>query len=520
MSLRVLRSAALTGILALLWALALCLPSTARGAGRAGGPWSLAFVVEGSVEMTRPWRESSRREALERALNLELRTLPLRASAAVWLAQPGGVEPLVPPSTALELKDLDLRLPQPRSGRVDLGPALAQASAWLAGQGGGSLVVVAADGLRGGSSLRALEAGGVFCHVLALAPAGGGQALAGLALAGGGSCFVADRPSRVLPLLHRAVLTCLTPARLLIEAHDPANRPLRLAYGLERRDALARRRQGLTGRVQQLLPGVYRLAWPASAPTGPAPVPARVSVAPRGLTMVSVGGRAKLAVEARDQQGRDPGWKLRVARLSDGLVLESSRRTPFELALFAGTYLVKALQQPLAWTVLLEAGRDRKLVVGPVGGLRVRLRGPQGPLRARYRLYDLLAQRPGGTGYTNQLLRVKPGPFRLELEVPPGLEREVVVPPGREVELALPAAGGVLVGRGRPGQVVEVVDQRGLAVASGPVNRVLPLLPGAYLVRLAQARGGGRQVRVEGGRLVTLPAGELLKSSPDRTKTR
>lgn len=484
-------------------------------AGPVGQPWSLAFVVEHSVDMTRPWMESQRRKAVEKALNLELRTLPLRISAGALLAGSDGVKTLVHPSTSLELKEIDLKLPQPTTSRADLGPAIEIAARWLQKRGGGSLIVIAANGSLAKSQLPSiLNADKIFVHVLALDPQDKGLALAQLALAGGGSYYMASQPGRVLTLLHRAVLTSLTPARLVIKAHNQTNQPLKLTYGLKRRDALSTDRQGLTGRVQQCLPGVYTLAWPKSAPTGPASPPPKIRVAPTGLSEVAVGGQAKLLVAALDKDGGELGWKMRVARLSDGLVLESSMRTPFELNLFAGSYLVKSLEQPLAWTVDLQAGQDQKILVGPVGSLSVKLKGPKGALRASYILQDLVAHRPGGTGYTNQLLRLKSGRYRLDLDVPPGLSKEVTISPAAKSEIVLPAAGGIIVSQGRTGQRVEVLDQAGRVVDTGLVNRVLPLLAGKYLVRLANVKGRDRLVLVKGGELVNIEAGDLAETRP------
>jgi hypothetical protein len=494
----------------LIWA---CTP--ARAAGPYGEAWSIAFVVEHSTAMTRPWMESQRRSAVEKALNLELRTLPLRISAGAWLAGLDRVKPLVYPSTSLELKEIDLKLSLPATSRADIAPAMEKAAKWLQARGGGSLIVIAANGPQAGSPLPSiLKAENIFVHVLALEPKAQAKALAQLALVGGGSYFMAKEPGRVLTFLHRAVLTSLTPARLVIKAHDQTNRPLKLTYGLNRRDALSTDRKGLTGRVQQCLPGIYNLVWPKSAPTGPAPPPPKIRVAPTGLSEVSVGGQAKLKVAAQDKDGGELGWKMRVARLSDGLVLESSLRTPFELNLFAGSYLIKSLEKPLAWAVELEAGRDQNILVGPMGSLNVKLKGPKGPLRARYVLQDLAARRPDGTGYTNQLLRLKSGRYRLDLEVPPGLSREVTVSPAAGTELDLPAAGGLIVSQGRSGHRIEVLDQTGRVVDTGLVNRVIPLLVGKYLVRLAQVKGRDKVVLIKGGELITIEAGELAETRP------
>jgi hypothetical protein len=507
-----LKLALKTGLL--LWFL-LWVGLPARAAGPPTQPWNLAIVVEHSAAMIRPWQGRKRSDVVEKALNLELRTLPLRISAAVWLAGFDRAEVIAGPSTSLELKEIDLKLPQAATVRADLLMAVEKAGGWLKKRGGGSLIVIAAQGPPKGFTLPSvLNSDRIFVHVLGLAPQDDAGTLAQLALAGGGAYFLAKEPGRVLTFLHRAVLTSLTPARLLVKAYDQTNQPLKFTYGLERSGALAFGRKGVTGRVQQCLPGVYDLVWPSPAPTAPAPPPAKISVAPTGLSEVPVGGKAKLKVAALDKDGREPGWRMRVARLSDGLVLEPSRHTPFELVLFSGSYLIKSLERPLAWTVALEAGQEKKLLVGPVGSLKVKLQGPKGPLRVRYDLEDLLAHRPGGTGYTNQVLRLKSGFYRLELEVPPGLKKEITISPAASLEIELPAAGGIMISRGRPGQRVEVLDLQGQMVDTGLVNRVLPLLPGKYLVRLAQVQGRERIVLVKGGALTTLEAGELAETRP------
>jgi hypothetical protein len=494
----------------LVWA---CIP--AHAAGTVGEPWSLAFVIEDSGAMNQAWLQTYPREAAEKALKLELRTLPLRINAAVWLASGRGTQVLIPPSTSLELKEVDPKLPQSATSRADLLSAVEQAAGWLEKMGGGSIIVIAtSDAPPGAPTPALLKTDNIFCHVVALDPKTQGGSLATLALAGGGSHFLAAKPNRLLTMLHRAVITAFTPARLVIKAHDQTNQPVKLTYGLKRRGELATNRRGITGRVQQCLPGVYDLAWPPAAPTGPAPPPAKVRVAPTGQSELQVGGQAKIKIAALDKDGREPGWKMRVSRLSDGVVLESERRTPFELNLFAGSYLIKSLVRPLAWTVDLRAGQDQKIVVGPVGSLRVGLKGPRGKLRARYTLQDLMARRPGGTGYTNQALRLKSGTYLLTLDVPPGLNRNVTITPAQETKLELPATGGLIVKSGKPGQKVEVLDRLGKVVDTGLVDRLLPLLPGKYLVCLAQPKGREKIVSIKGGELVTIEAGELSENRP------
>ena len=52
------------------------------------------------------------------------------------------------------------------------------------------------------------------------------------------------------------------------------------------------------------------------------------------------------------------------------------------------------------------------------------------------------------------------------------------------------------------------------SIQTGLVNRVLPLLAGKYLVRLARVKGRDRLVTIKSGELVNIEAWELAATKP------
>ncbi len=473
-------------------------------------PWHLGVVVDCSEVMDRPWQGSTRLLAAEAALKLELRTLPLRARVAVWLAGggEGQTREFVAPAQAGEVKGLGVILPS-LGGKADLAAGVAKASAWIASQGQGAVVVMAGPGGLEPGQVKALPVGGgkPFAHALCLGPedAAGVKGLEELALKGGGAYFEAARPDQASPLAHRAMILAVSPARLLVLAHDASNQPRRLVYGLERLDQLATRRRGLTQQEVQLLPGVYKLSWAEAGQVGPGPLPAKASLGPSGQTRLWVGGAGSLAVKALDAQGRTLPWAASVANLDTGKVEASEKRTPFEITLPAGYYRVKTTNPPMAWTVELGAGKEVDLVVGPQGRLNLRLTGPSGQVRAPYVLEDLMGVRAAGSGYTNQPLKLLPGRYRLTVGVAPPLVREVNISPGQELEPDLPPVGGLVLRREPRGLVLtyELTDPEGRTLATGASDRVLYAQPGRYLLRLKQPPAI-LEAEVEAGRLTAL----------------
>ncbi|MBI5524618.1 MAG: VWA domain-containing protein [Desulfarculus sp.] len=470
-------------------------------------PWRLALVVDCSQGMTQPWLGSTRLETLEPALQSELLSLPLRVRAGVWLVGggPGQAREFLAPRPAAEFKDLNLVMPR-LEGAADLAAGIKLAMAWLRGQGPGALVVISGAGSRLPTAALATAAGGPgpFCHVLALGPEDASQKdLQELALQGGGSYFRATKADQAAPLLRGAVLTALSPASLLVLAHDRENRPLSITYGLARRDLLALEPRGVSGRPCQLLPGVYQMAWPSGP--GPATPPAKVSVAVGGQTRLWAGGTGGLKVKALDPQGQELPWVASVANLETGKVEVPEKRTPYEATLPAGVYRVKVQRPPLTWTLELGAGKQVELVTGPQGSLTLTLNGPSGPWRVPFHLEDRLGLRPAGTGYTNSPMPLLPGQYRLRAEVVPPWQHEFTLAPGQELSLAMPLLGGILLRRDKTGQgqPFQVLDSQGQPLSAGVSDRPLPAQPGNYRLHLPQ-QGATLEVEVQAGQITAL----------------
>lgn len=497
---------------ALLLLLSVTLAAAWAGAARAAEPptWHLALVVDCSAGMTEPWLGGTRLDMLEPALQSELLSLPLRVRAGVWLVGggPGQVREFISPRPALDFRDTNLVLPRLGDG-ADLAAGVRAAAAWLKRTGPGSVVVLSGAGVRlPAADLAALPLGGEgpFCHALALGPQETTQKdLQELALRGGGSFFRVLKAEQTAPLLRGAVLTGLSPASLLVLAHDQDNRPLALTYGLARRDLLALEVRGRGGRPCQILPGVYQISWPADPGPGPATPPAKVSVAVSGQTRLWAGGTGSLKVKALDPQGQELPWVASVANLETGKMEVAEKRTPYEATLPAGVYRVKVLRPPLTWTVELGAGKRVELVTGPQGSLTLALNGPSGPWRVPYHLEDRLGLRPAGTGYTNSPLPLLPGNYRLRAEVVPPWRHEFSLAPGQNLSLAMPLVGGILVRRDKGGlsQPYQVLDPGDRSLGGGVSDRPLPVQAGRFRLHFPQ-QGATLEVEVKAGQITAL----------------
>lgn len=467
-------------------------------------PWRLAIVVDCSAAMTEPWSATTRLLAAEAALATELNTLPLRIQAGLWLGGGGQSQTFLPPRPALEIKGQGLVLPV-LGGEGDLTAAVTAAAGWLKQAGPGSLLVVA--GPQAGLDPAALDGLGPesFAHALCLGLANAGGTLEETAQAQGGGFFQANSAGQVSHLLHRAIMVAISRASLLVLAHDGQNQPRRVVFGLNRRDQLATRRRGLSGRPCQLLPGVYQVAWPAGHELGPGAPPAHVSLAPQGVTRLWAGGAGELSLDSRGADGRELNWLASVSNLDSGKMEASEKRTPFTVTLPAGFYRVKTTRPPLAWTVELAAGQKLDLVTGPPGRITLGLTGPSGPWRVPYRVFDRLGLREAGAGYTNSPLGLVPGSYRLEVQVAPPIVREVELKPGQELSQDLPPVGGLLVRRDTAGKShsYRLLDQKGDPLVGGVGDRPLPVLPGSYLVQFA-GPAPAVPVKVEAGRVTAL----------------
>lgn len=494
---------------ALVLLLALVLPvSLARGQARVAAIDHLALVVESSRAMDAPWLGTSRREALARALGVELRSLPLRVRARVWLVGPEGARPL-PATGEPWRKGMKLSLPPAGGeGPPRWGEALAAARDWLAGAGGGGILALGSGGPAPGDAPPPATPP-VFLHYLALGrrrPPAGWQELA---LATGGAGYAVAGKAALPRVLHRALATAISPARLLVLAADAGNRPLTVTFGLERRGQDAWRRRGVSGRPLQILPGLYRLGWPEDSGIGPGRPPARVRVARRGVTRLWAGGRGTLRVRVRDPKRRRP-WRLRVTRTGDGRLVLPYTPAPFVRSLPSGHYLVSSLQPALSWPLELGAGREVVLVVGPPARLLVTVKAPGQGVRIAFDLVSSLDGRRHATGYTGTPLRLAPGDYRLEVRTIPPLTRSLRLEPGRELKLELPPLGALLVTGGSRVHppALELSDARGRWLTTFSAGRAIPLRPGRYRLRLLPL-GPWRELAVTAGRTAALTLSEL-----------
>ena len=494
------RSGACLGAM-VLW-LALLLPAAAGGEVRALAVDHLAVLVEVSPAMDAPWLGTSRREALERSLGVELGSLPLRVRARVWLVGSGGARPL--PAGGPWRKGMKPSLPPAGGeGPPRWGEALAAARDWLAGAGGGGILALGSGGPAPGDSPP------LFLHYLALGPRRPPAGWLGLTRRAGGACYAVAGTASLPRVLHRAFLTAASPARLLVLAADAQNHPLRVSFALKRRGQEARRRQGVSGRPLQLLPGLYRLGWPKNSGIGPGPVPSRVRVARRGITRLWAGGRGTLRVRVRDPKRRRP-WRLRVTRTRDGRLALPYTPAPFVRSLPSGHYLVSSLEPALSWPVELGAGREVVLVVGPPAELLVTVKAPGQGARIAFDLISLLDRRRHATGYTGTPLRLVPGDYRLEARTIPPLSRPLRLAPGARVKLELPPLGALLVKGGsriHP-PPLELTAARGRWLAAFSAGSTILLRPGRYRLR-REGRGPWRKVEIRPGRTVVLELSRL-----------
>ncbi|MGD9124175.1 MAG: hypothetical protein PVG60_03725 [Desulfarculaceae bacterium] len=504
--------------LVLVGMLLICLglaPAEARAQESTLPHWNLAVVVEGSDAMHRPWRGSTRALEVQKALPLELRTLPFRVTAAVWQASGQRAVKLVPPRSGAHLKALVLDIPPARQ-KADLAAGIESALAWLRRVGGGSLLLLTSGQ---GLSRKQVEGlplgkGSVFSHVLALAPGSGTGPLEHLALRGCGGYFEASGPQRLGPMLHQAVRTALSPARLLILAHNAQNQPLNIIYGLQRNRQMVKRRLARSGRPAQVLAGGYELDWPAHTGLGPAPIPKRAQVGRRGVTRLWAGGKGKLEIQAQDKDGAPLTWTVKVVSRREGEVVVPPAKLPLKRELPAGLYLIRFFQPPQSWIVELGAGANLKLVTGPPASLRFNITGPGGDVRLPYSVSALGGIKRRATGYTNSWLKLLPGRYQIQVQTVPPLAREVALKPGQKVSVDLPPLGEVLVMPAKVGEPLrfEVLDLKGRILASGISGQALPLFPGSYRLRL-QVSGSRlhHEVEVRAGQTSIIP-------TPDRPR--
>lgn len=455
-------------------------------------PWNLAVVVDLTGPVDAPWLGATRRRALQSALEMELRTLPLRVTAGVWAAGGNQAAQVIKPRRAVGLKGLDLKLPG-LAGPGGLAQALDAAADWTGRYGGGSILLLTGPWPAGAAPAlpaRFKESGG-YLHVFALGVKKDHQRQDRLAVKGGGLLFIADRPADTARLLRRAVSAALSPSFLILLAYDQDNRPLQPAFDLKRRDQAWGLVSGRAHRRMQLPSGVYRLLWPAGPPRSVGKPPAAVTVEDEGLTKVWLGGNGRLAIKGEAAEGGPLDWAIKVSRVDDGRLVKPYGPLPLDLKAPSGRYLITSRKPAHQWSVELAAGGEVKVMVGPPARLDYQLRGPAGPLRVPYAVTDLNADRRVATGYTNAPLRILPGRYRLDLKVFPPVRREISVLPGRKLAILGQPLGVIKIVRGPSTRLMRywITDGTGRLAAKGVGERMFPLGPGYYRVRFMETKG-------------------------------
>ena len=464
--------------------------------------WNLAVVVDCAPPMQLVWGKDVRLKSLERLLEIKLRTLPQRISAGLWLGQKGATGPAVKPDKAGNLRELSLSLNGCKLD-PDLSHALSEAAKWLGKKGKGSLLLVTA-GDEGSFPVLdlPLPKGDFYCHVVSLGK--GSPKMRRLAGLGGGAFFEVKTPERLRRQMQAAWLTAITPTRLLVEAHDEANHAISVVFDLKRQGAYGER-QGITGRRMQIRSGVYNFSWPSGNRIGPGEPPAKVKVVSGPNNLLRTGGKGLLEVVLQKGVEPEEAWNLRLARPSDGSVVEKWRSAPFKKELPAGKYLLSLPRAKMSWRLDLAAGGRIKVPVGLFCGLNVKIKGPFGDLRLAYE-----ARAKGGivlreVGHSGRTLKLPPGEYDLRIMTIPETKIEVSLHTGEEKMLALPVLGALLVEK--PKQKGEagftVLDDKGRELAEGEAGLPLNLLPGAYSLKTKLSQENISFV-VESGRVTSL----------------
>ena len=441
-------------------------------------PWRLALVLEHSSARDQALGGTLGRQALGRALQMELRTLPLRIKAGMWLADGRPGPPLVPPAPAVKLRRVKLNIGRGEGGG-GLDAALSEAEAWLSQSGGGSLLLIAATPPAKWKPPRDEN---IFCHVAALGPGAMSPVFSALAIDGGGAIWRLKRHQAAAGLIRQAITTAISPVRLVFETRDQKNQAVKTtvtATDAKIKDSV---RTMATLRPAQIKAGAYKLSWPSGSTIAPGPLPDKVSVGFEGQTRVWVGGVGHLNLKALDGEGKELDWHLQITRVTDGEVVKGWHAPPSQNKLSSGLYIVNSRSPRHSWLVELGAGQIKELTVGPKAWLTAELNGPAGPVRLPYQVYDYLSGRRVATGYTGHRLGLMPGSYRLEVELPPGLKRDISLRPQEKKQIRLPGSGGLLVLVKGPKKPFIVRSEKGKVIAQGMPGRMLHLLPGSYRV--------------------------------------
>lgn len=452
----------------------------------------VAFVVDASQAMQEPWQTTTRLEASLAAIVTELKSLPLRAKAGVWLARSVGPEVLTAPSKANELNQVNLSA-QGGGPRPDLEPSIAPALRWAAEGKPGAVIIV---GLPMGGAQIDVPKDGPFVHGLITgSPSGDTGMQMPLILQCGGSLAREDNPKRLQASLHTLVRLSLSLSSLYADVRNADNEPLDVRLQIARGNSKQPARPVLSNTAAQVLAGTYVLTWPNKSDIGPGTPPALVRVPNDARAIARAGGQGKLLIRAQDATGKDQNWKFSISSVPGGAMLVSNAHTPFEQTLPAGRLLVSVVKPASSWSLDLPAGAERVLLLGPRGKLTAKLEGPNGPVRL-----PIIATGPGASnrqwrGYTNSPMPLPPGEYILHFGTIPAISRTLTLFPGSNQSLDLPMLGSLLVKASNitTPQRYDVINDNDQVVGQGHSGRAVPLLPGRYAVSLP----GDKQLAVE-----------------------
>jgi hypothetical protein len=309
------------------------------------------------------------------------------------------------------------------------------------------------------------------------------QALAALALQGGGGFLNANRAQQVAGFLHASLGNAISPARLSIITRNDQNQPINLVVSISRANSHEAARQVSSNRWLQVQTGGYALTWPEDSQL-PENLPRRVTVESR--TTLNVGGYGEIVLNSMDGAHTELNWPVAVADANSGRMLEAKRYTPFNIKLPAGDYRAYTTANPRQeWRISLAAGQTVEKIFGPPGSLRVTIPGQwQSEQVVPFTLTALGESRPGIRGQTGTRFNVPPGRYWLELMAIPPHREAFAIAPEEELNLTTPPMGGLKVTRSLgAARSFAIMDDSGQEVGQGGENRLLILQPGQYTIR-------------------------------------
>ena len=456
----------------------------------------LAVVVEATDAMNEVWQGSTRGRLLVQALNLEMNTLPQDVEFRLsWVNN----TPILFDNRNWPKLEPNFTLLSGGQGQKLLNSIL-DSFDWLKENGGGSLLLITP---RPGSYQQpitnALQNSNIYCHVLSL-DVTDQQALAALALQGGGGFLNISRAQQVAGFLHASLNNAISPARLRIITSNDNNQPINLVLGISRANSHEATRQVSSNRWLQVQAGGYALAWPADSQLPESP-PRRTTV--ESQTTLHVGGYGEILLNSMDGSKSELNWPVAVADANSGRLLEAKRYTPFTMRLPAGAYRAYTTANPRQeWRIALAAGQTVEKIFGPPGSLRLAIAGAwQSEQVVPFTLTALGDDKPSLRGQTGTRFNLAPGRYWMELMVIPPQREAIAIDSEENLNLNTPPMGGLRVtrGLGAPRSFV-ILDGNGHEVGRGGENRLLVMQPGNYTLKW-QNTDETRQVIITPGQI-------------------